>query len=390
MQKLGEKGQTSIQSLQAADAIKFYFELQKSVPVSSTLGAEDSNSISVVSAAAMVEGKSDEVFLKHSDRLASPRAEKETKPFSPMTKRIDDEIDYSNPEISGPTVKQTPSPDVGRTQTGHGRPSSIGCLKEKNPWQQITKRTAEKRVLTPVSQTGSSWLTEYTTLADEIQVRQYSPKTLKSYRLWVNQFQTFTRSKSPGFLDNNDVKEFLSFLAVRQNVSASSQNQAFNALLFFFRHVLHKEFGKIDGVVRAKNKRRIPVVLSRQEIEAILSKLASPYNLIVKLLYGCGLRLSECLQLRIGCLNFDAGVLTVHDGKGKKDRTVPLPQAVIPEIEAHMETLRVKHQQDLDQGFSGVFLVKSLEKKYPNAPKEFIWQWIFPAKQLTHLSEKGE
>jgi len=186
------------------------------------------------------------------------------------------------------------------------------------------------------------------------------------------------------------VKEFLSFLAVRQNVSASSQNQAFNALLFFFRHVLHKEFGKIDGVVRAKNKRRIPVVLSRQEIEAILSKLVSPYNLIVKLLYGCGLRLSECLQLRIGCLNFDAGVLTVHDGKGKKDRTVPLPQAVIPEIEAHMETLRVKHQQDLDQGFSGVFLVKSLEKKYPNAPKEFIWQWIFPAKQLTHLSEKGE
>ncbi|MBF0502620.1 MAG: integron integrase [Candidatus Riflebacteria bacterium] len=307
-----------------------------------------------------------------------------------MVKKLDDAIDYNNPEISGPKVKQAWSPYIGRTQTGPGSHSSLDCFKEKRPGRQITNGTAEKLVLPPASQTGSSWLTEYTTLADEIQVRQYSPKTLKAYRLWVNQFQTFTRSKPPGFLDNNDVKEFLSFLAVRQNVSASSQNQAFNALLFFFRHVLHKEFGKIDGVVRAKNKRRIPVVLSRQEIEAILSKLASPYNLIVKLLYGCGLRLSECLQLRIGCLNFDAGVLTVYDGKGKKDRTVPLPQAVIPEIEAHMETLRVKHQQDLDQGVSGVFLVKSLEKKYPNAPKEFIWQWIFPAKQLTHLSEKGE
>lgn len=181
---------------------------------------------------------------------------------------------------------------------------------------------ADKLVLKPVSQTGASWVTEYATLADEIQVRQYSHKTLKAYKLWVSHFQTFTRSKPPDSLANSDVKEFLSFLAVRQNVSASSQNQAFSALLFFFRYVLRKEFGKIDGVVRAKNKRHIPVVLSREEIEAILSKLASPYNLIVKLLYGCGLRLFECLQFRIGCLNFDAGVLTVHDGKGKKDRTV--------------------------------------------------------------------
>jgi len=114
-------------------------------------------------------------------------------------------------------------------------------------------------------------------------------------------------------LSTADVKDFLTSLAVKRRVSASTQNQAFNALLFFFRHVLHKEFGKIDGVVRAKRKRYIPVVLSREEIETILTYLAPPYDLIVKLLSGCGLRLFECLQLRVHCLNFDIGVVTVHD-----------------------------------------------------------------------------
>jgi len=114
-------------------------------------------------------------------------------------------------------------------------------------------------------------------------------------------------------LSTVDVKDFLTSLAVKRRVSASILNQALNALLFFFRHVLHKEFGKVDGIVRAKRKRYIPVVLSREEIETILTYLASPYDLIVKLLSGCGLRLFECLQLRVHCLNFDIGVVTVHD-----------------------------------------------------------------------------
>ena len=166
---------------------------------------------------------------------------------------------------------------------------------------------------------GSSWQAEYTRLSNEIQVRHYSPKTLKTYRGWMQKFQTFTKSKAPGLLSTDDVKEYLTFLAVERKVAASTQNQAFNALLFFFRHVLEKEFGKVDGVVRAKRKPYIPVVLSREEIDTILTNLSPPYDLVVRLLYGCGLRLFECLNLRVQCVNFDTGILTAHDGKGKKD-----------------------------------------------------------------------
>ncbi len=237
---------------------------------------------------------------------------------------------------------------------------------------------------------GASWETEYLQLTNEIEIRHYSPKTLQAYTQWVRKFQAFTRSKSPKLLAPEDVKEFLTSLAVKHKVSASTQNQAFNGLLFFFRHVLHKEFGKIEGVVRAKRKRYIPVVLSREEIEAILGHLDAPYDLIVKLLYGCGLRLAECLQLRVHCFNFDEGILTVHDGKGQKDRTVPLPETIFPELRAHLESLKVLHKQCLDKDYAGVFLMNALEKKYKNAPKKFIWQWFFPAKRLTWVQETGE
>jgi len=237
---------------------------------------------------------------------------------------------------------------------------------------------------------GASWKTEYLRLADEIQVRHYSDKTLKTYRGWVRNFQTFTRSKPPEKLSSQDVKEFLTFLAVQKKVSATTQNQAFNSLLFFYRHVLNKEFGKIDGVVRAKRKPYIPVVLSRKEIDNVLKHLEPPFDLVVKLLYGCGLRLFECLGLRVHCLNFDAGILTVHDGKGQKDRTVPLPDRIIPELESHLESLKDLHQKDLDRKYAGVFLVNALEQKYKNAAKEFIWQWVFPSKELTVEKKNGQ
>lgn len=147
--------------------------------------------------------------------------------------------------------------------------------------------------------TGVSWKAEYVKLAQEIQVRHYSSKTLKTYTQWVRHYQTFTRSVDPASLNSDHVKDFLTFLAVDRKVSASTQNQAFNALLFFYRHVLGKEFGKVEGVVRAKRKPYIPVVLSRDEVAAVLKHLAPPYDLVVKLLYGCGLRLFECLQLRV-------------------------------------------------------------------------------------------
>ena len=173
-------------------------------------------------------------------------------------------------------------------------------------------------------------------------------------------------------------------------MSASSQNQAFNALLFLFRHVLKKDFGEIKGVVRAKRKPYIPVVLSREEIDIIFENLDDPVNLAAKLLYGCGLRLSECLNLRVQCFNFDAGILTVHDGKGKKDRTVPIPETLIPQFQKQLKLVIALYEKDNKSDSSGVFLPDLLGRKYKNAGKELSWQWFFPANSLTRIAETKE
>ena len=226
---------------------------------------------------------------------------------------------------------------------------------------------------------GASLEHEYRELEGAIKLRNYSGKTHAVYRMWVQKFQAFARSKPPIDLDAEDVKGFLTDLAVRHEVAGSTQNQAFNALLFFFRHVLRREFGKLDGVVRAKRKPYVPVVLSKEEVAAVISKMAQPYRLVALILYGCGLRLAECLELRVNCFNLDSRLLTIHDGKGQKDRTVPLPERVMTEIQEQMEVVRETLRLDLDSGSAGTFLPRQLGRKYKNASREFIWQWFFPA-----------
>jgi len=239
-------------------------------------------------------------------------------------------------------------------------------------------------------ETGTSWEFVFNQLVNEIKIRHYSPKTLKAYRGYIRQLQTFTKSKNYKKLSQQDVIDFLTFLAVEKQVSASSQNLAFNSLLFLFKQVLKKEFGEIKGVVRAKRKPYIPVVLSRQEIDLIFDHLDDPVNLVAKLLYGCGLRLFECLKLRVQDFNFDAGIVTIHNGKGKKDRTVPIPQSIVPELQKQLQKVAAVHEADLKSNYSGTFLPDQLERKYKNAAKEFIWQWFFPANSLTLLSETKE
>ena len=185
-----------------------------------------------------------------------------------------------------------------------------------------------------------------------------------------------------------DAKAFLTYLAVERKVSASSQNQAFNALLFLFRHVLERELGQVEGVVRAKRRPYIPVVLSRAEVDEVLRRLSSPYDLVGKLLYGCGLRLFECLKLRVQDLNLDMEILTLHDGKGQKDRTVPLPKVVIPELMQQLEHVKRIHREDLTSGYAGTFLPHALSDKYRHASRELTWQWLFPAKTLTLVPDE--
>ena len=242
----------------------------------------------------------------------------------------------------------------------------------------------------PVPGRGTSWEREYRELEGSIKLRNYSRKTFDAYRHWVGKFQGFVRSRPSSELGSDEVKGFLSELAVRHGVAASTQNQAFNALLFFYRHVLGREFGKLEGVVRAKRHRYVPVVLSHAETEAIVGQLKPPYQLVALLLYGCGLRLAECVNLRVHCFNLDAMLLTIHDGKGQKDRTVPLPARALPEVRKQLELVRRLHAQDLASGYGGTLLPRQLEKKYKNAAKELIWQWFFPAPSLTFVRDARE
>ena len=343
--KLQEKRQTKAQQNQAVEAITLYYQIVQEKEVS----GQDKTSHSVIL--------------------------KEHNPFVENSKPLNSRVAEPEPVHYKRAVPRFPHEPVSSSNT---RKSD---LSNKTPDSGSPQNKQEK---------GASWIKEYSMLEDEIRLRHYSRSTLRTYRGWVRKFQTFIKSKSPELLSSNDVKDYLTFLAVKKKVSSTTQNQAFNSLLFFYRHALNREFGKIDGVVRAKRRPYIPVVLSRAEIDNIINHLDTPYDLVVKLLYGCGLRLFECLGLRVHCFNFDMGVLTVHDGKGQKDRTVPLPEKLLPELREHLELLKKLHEKDLKNKYAGVFLVNALEEKYKNAAKEFSWQWFLPAKQLTKEEKTGE
>jgi len=239
---------------------------------------------------------------------------------------------------------------------------------------------------------NEGWDSVFQTLRETIRLRNYSRKTYETYAGWIGRFEQFVKSKLPEKIQMNDVKAFLTSLAVRSKVAASTQNQAFNALLFLFRHILKREaeFDASEGIVRAKQKKYIPVVLTRVEVDLVIGKLRNPYDLIAKLLYGCGLRLFECMNLRMHCLNLDERILTVHDGKGQKDRTVPLPKTIMSELLDHIEKVKILFDADLDAGFDGVFMPRAFDKKSPSAAKEFAWQWLFPAKIPTFVPETNE
>lgn len=317
---------------------------------------------------------------------------KEKKQTAAQQKQADRAIhiyyNFIRPESADP-VKQADR-DAQQTAVVQETPGSFHASLSEAKLTSDTGKTNSQSDSAAKKAANKSWKKALSDLSNEIKVRHYSPKTLKSYSTWVRKLQNFSQIKDPAKLSTADVKDFLTFLAVKQKVSASSQNQAFNALLFFYRHVLNREFGKIDGVVRVKRKPYIPVVLSREEIDSITANLKYPYDLVVKLLYGCGLRLFECLKLRVQSFNFDFGVLTVHDGKGKKDRTVPLPQILMPDLKSHLKKVKALHDQDLADGYDGAFMFDSIEKKYKNCAVDFVWQWFFPAKSLTFVPETKE
>ena len=239
-------------------------------------------------------------------------------------------------------------------------------------------------------QTNAAWQKAEAKLKDEILLRQYSPKTLQAYAGWMRRFRGFMANTNPAELTGAEAKRFLADLAVRRHVSAAAQNQAFNALLFLFRHVFTKELGDLSDTPRAKRSKYIPTVLSRQEVDWLLAGLHERYALLAMLMYGCGLRLSEAANLRIHNFNLDTGMLSVQFGKGGKSRTVPLPKKIHGAILRQFETVRELHQEDLQKGYDGVFLPASFEKKAKSAARELVWQWFFPAQRLTLVAATRE
>jgi len=213
-----------------------------------------------------------------------------------------------------------------------------------------------------------------------IRVRHYSIRTEKAYIDWTKRFIYFFDKKHPKDMGEVEVGEFLTHLACDKNVSSSTQNQALNALVFVYKHVLKQEFGEIQNVVRAKKPSRLPVVLSRVEVSQLLNKLQGQQWLMASLLYGAGLRLMECMRLRIHDIDFTQRAIIVRSGKGNKDRITILPDELTDTIKNHMQTVKLAHTRDLDQGFGTVYLPYSLAKKYLNANKQWNWQYLFPAK----------
>jgi integron integrase len=239
-------------------------------------------------------------------------------------------------------------------------------------------------------QTNAAWREVEAKLKDAIMLHHYSPKTLQAYAGWLRKFREFMVNTPPAELTGAEAKRFLADLAVSRQVSAAAQNRAFNALLFLFQHVFSKDLGDLSDTPRAKRRKSIPTVLSRQEVERLLAGLHEPYALLAMLMYGCGLRLSETANLRIHNFNFDTGMLSVQFGKGGKSRTVPLPKKIHGVIMRQFEKVRDLHQEDLKKGDDGVFLPASFAKKAKSAARDLVWQWFFPAHRLTLVAATRE
>jgi integron integrase len=226
-------------------------------------------------------------------------------------------------------------------------------------------------------------------LVKVIRLKHLSLRTEHAYRGWVSRFLRFVGMKKPASIDEHDVRSFLSYLAVDRKVAAATQRQAFNAVLFLCRHVLTVPIRGLETVVRAKLGTSLPVVLSKAEVRKIISQLHGVERLMAIIIYGAGLRLGECLALRVKDIDFDRGCLTIRGGKGNKDRETVLPEAIVESIRRLLDTVKVRYLQDRARRVEGVWIPEALARKYPGAATEWGWYWLFPSDRLSVDPESG-
>ncbi|MBU0992742.1 MAG: integron integrase [Proteobacteria bacterium] len=215
-----------------------------------------------------------------------------------------------------------------------------------------------------------------------IRTKHYKYSTEESYVSWIKRYILFHNKQHPSTLGEKDISQFISFLAVEKNVAASTQNQALNAIVFLYKHVLKLEVGDFGSFERAKRPQNLPTVMTRTEVLKILSMLQGDHLLIGKILYGCGLRLKECVRLRVKDINFEENIIIVRDGKGAKDRRTMLPSSIKELLKQQLTRVKLIHEKDLKDGYGEVYLPYALSRKYPNAAKEWIWQYVFPSGTL--------
>lgn len=217
---------------------------------------------------------------------------------------------------------------------------------------------------------------------DRIRAKHYSYRTEQAYLNWIRRFILHHEKRHPCDMGHTEISAFLTYLATQRRVAASTQNQALAAILFLYREVLDREVGELEGLVRAKRPARLPCVLSREEVRAVLERLDGTCRLMASLLYGSGLRLTECTRLRVKDVDIAHHQLIIRDGKGRKDRVTVLADRVSFDLERHIEEVRRLHERDVRDGYGRVSLPYALRRKYPNADHEIGWQHVFPASRL--------
>jgi integron integrase len=226
-------------------------------------------------------------------------------------------------------------------------------------------------------------------LVTELRRRHYSIRTEQAYRQWVIRFLRFLGKADPHLAGASEVAAFLEQLAVKGNVAASTQNQALNALVFFYKEVLKQPLAALDEFARAKRPKRLPVVLTRAEVARVLEVMKGTSRLMAALLYGTGMRLMDCVRLRVQDVDFGYQQIVIRDGKGQKDRVVPLPKRLTEALRMHLQQVQQLHQEDLQRGYSEVFLPFALAKKYPKAARDWRWQYVFPSSKLSADPRSG-
>ena len=265
------------------------------------------------------------------------------------------------------TVPPLPSQSLaGRTQPEAVRP--VQSL-------QVQPRTAQAHL-------QLEWTTVEDRIIQRMRLMHLSYRTEKSYLSWLFRFRSFVHEKNCSALTEQDLKNFLSYLAVERKVAGATQKLAFNALLFFYRHVLDVEIGGLSTVVRSKIGRRLPVVLSKEEIRKVFSQLQGTHLLMATVIYGSGMRLQECLSLRVKDVDFSRNCLTIRGGKGNKDRETVLSEIVGERLKRHLETVRALFDKDRKDSVAGVSLPGALDRKYQKAGEEWGWFWVFPSSNL--------